>query len=393
MKIFVLGAAGKQAPGVIRDLADSPEITEIVLGDLENTKETLEYRAKHWGNKKAKVVLVNVNDQNGLRKAIRGSVSLANCTTYHFNLLVMEACLAEGTHYVDMGGLFHNSRKQMALSEQWKRRSLTAVLGMGSAPGIVNVMSRYGADLLDMVESIQIRDGIVNFAKLDTPMATPYAFVTILDEFIMNPYIFEKGDWREVQPFTGEELIDFPPPVGTQTAFCTLHSEEATIPATFRSKGLQSMSFKLALPKAFEEKVRFLVDLGLGSSEPLHVKGTPVVPRDLLLEVVDRLPKPTVKPDDHKVLRVDVKGQKDGHTLEIRVEMICHPFEPWEMGTGPYSVGFPVGLTCRLLGNGTITERGALPAEACVPPEPFFKGLAARGLHTTVMIKKSVIDA
>ena len=47
MKIIVLGAAGKQAPGVIRDLANSPEVTEIVLADLESTKETLEYRAKH----------------------------------------------------------------------------------------------------------------------------------------------------------------------------------------------------------------------------------------------------------------------------------------------------------------------------------------------------------
>ena len=88
---------------------------------------------------------------------------------------------------------------------------------------------------------------------------------------IMNPYIFENGEWKEVRPFSGQEEIDFPPPVGTQTVYCTLHSEEATIPATFKSKGLKNMTFKLALPKAFDEKLRFLVALGLGSKEPVQM--------------------------------------------------------------------------------------------------------------------------
>lgn len=387
MKITVLGAAGKMAPGVIRDLAEAPEVKEIVLADLEPTKQVLAQRASDWGNNKARTVFADITNPESLRAAIRGSNALANCTIYYFNLQVMEACLAEGVHYADMGGLFHFSRKQMALHEQWKSKGLTAVLGMGSAPGIVNVMSRYAVDRLDKVESIHIRDGIVNFAKLDTPLAIPYALGTILDEFIMNPYVFEDGQWKEVPPFYGEEVIDFPPPVGSQTVFCTLHSEEATIPQTFRSKGLKHMTFKLALPKAFEEKLKFLVALGLGDTEAVQVKGNSIVPRDFLLAVTDRLPKPTVKPDDHKVLWVEVTGLKDGQPREVRMEMICHPYRPWDMGTGPHSVGVPVGVTCRMLGSGIITERGALPAEACVPPEPFFKLLAERNLHTSVMFK------
>ncbi len=387
MKITVLGAAGKMAPGVIRDLAEAPEVDEIVLADLASTRAVLEHRVNNWGNNKASATYADIADPERLRAAIRGSNALANCTLYYFNLQVMEACLAEGVHYVDMGGLFHVSRKQMPLSDHWKAKNLTAVLGMGSAPGIVNVMSRYAVDRLDSVESIHIRDGIVNRAKSDTPLAIPYALGTLLDEFIMNPYIFEKGEWKEVSPFSGREEIDFPPPVGTQTVYCTLHSEEATIPATFRSKGLKHMTFKLALPKAFDEKLRFLVALGLGSKEPVQMGDIEVIPRDFLMAVTDRLPKSTAKPDDHKVLRVDVSGEKDGQSQDIRVEMICSPYRPWDMATGPHSVGVPVGVTCRMLGAGAISERGALPAEACVPPEPFFKLLAERNLHTGVMVK------
>ncbi|MEW6267397.1 MAG: saccharopine dehydrogenase C-terminal domain-containing protein [Thermodesulfobacteriota bacterium] len=390
MRIAVMGAAGKMAPGVIRDLADAAEVKEIVLADLEAAKPELERRAVEWCGRKARVTLVDLADPDGLRAAIRGCASLGNCIPYYHNLKVMEACLAEGVHYVDMGGLFHVARKQMLVNDAWRERGLTAVLGMGSAPGIVNVMSRVAVDQLDRVDSIRITDGIVNFAKTDSPLVVPYALSTIMDEFTLNPYIFEDGDWREVSPFSGEEIIDFPPPVGTQTVYCMLHSEVATIPVTYQSKGLKNLSFKLALPKAFEQKLRFLVDLGFGSKEALEVGGVMVSPRDLLIRLSERLPRPQGKPDDHKVLRVDVVGEKEGRRVEIRGEMICHPYTPWDMGTGPHSVGAPVGVVARMLAENVIIDRGALPPEVCVPPEPFFRRLAERGLPATVSVKRSL---
>jgi saccharopine dehydrogenase-like NADP-dependent oxidoreductase len=392
MKITVLGAAGKMATGTIRDLAESPEVTEMVLVDLKQYKHLVEGRAKNWGNNKASVVSADINDADNFRAAIRGSAALANCTTHHLNLKVMDACQAENVNYVDMGGLFHVAKKQLQLNSRWREKGLTAVLGMGSAPGIVNVMSRYAVDMLDRVESIYIRDGIVNLAKMDTPLAIPYALGTLLDEFMMNAFIFEDGDLKEVAPFYGGEVIDFPEPVGSQTVYCTIHSEEITIPTTFKSKGLKHMSFKLALPKAFEEKLRFLVDLGLGAKDSIEVNGSPVVPRDFLIALSQKLPKPTSKPNDHKVLRVDVSGEKNGQKREIRLEMICHPYDRWEMGTGIHSVGVPVGVTSRLLARGEITEKGALPAEACVPPKPFFKLLAERNLTASVMVKHDITE-
>jgi len=390
MKITVLGAAGRMASGTIRDLADAPEVTEIILADLEQCKPLLEERANSWCRNKASVISVNINNPDNLRTGIRGSGAVANCTTHHLNLKVMEACLAEGVNYVDMGGLFHVAKKQLQLDDRWKAKGITAVLGMGSAPGIVNVMSRYAVDMLDSVESIFIRDGIVNLAEMDTPLAVPYALGTLLDEFMMNAFILENGELKEVPPFYGDEVIDFPEPVGTRTVYCTIHSEEITLPSTFKSKGLKNMSFKLALPKDFEDKLKFLVDLGLGDKDSIEVDGSPVVPRNLLIELSGKLPKPSAKPDDHKVLRVDVSGEKNGRKLDIRMEATCHPYEPWDMGTGPHSVGVPVGIACRLLAGGEATEKGALPAEACIPPKRFFRLLAERSIPVSVMVKHDV---
>ena len=390
MKVVVLGAAGNMAPGVIMDLAEGPEVRHITLVDWEWTRDILEERAARWGRGKARVKTANPDDPAQLQTVIRSSYVLANCMIYRYNLQVMEACLAEGVHYVDMGGLFHASRQQMGLSNRWREKDLTAVLGMGSAPGIVNVMSRLAADLLDTVESIHIRDGIVNFTRTESPFPTPYALDTILDEFSMTSFVLEDGKFKEVPPLYGAETVDFPEPVGTQTAYCTLHSEMASIPRIFSSKGLKNMTYKLALPKSFEEKMRFLIALGLGGTEPLKVGTTPVIPREFLTSAAKSLPKVDGPQDDHRILRVDVVGAKDRIQKKIRVEMSCHPYHPWEMSSAVHSVGMPVGVTCRLLGSGVITNRGALPPEACIPPHPFFQELAQRGLPATVTVTHSV---
>jgi lysine 6-dehydrogenase len=392
MKLAVVGGGGKMASGTIRDLGDSPEVKNIVLIDRKSAKEQLEQRAKDWCRGKAEIIYCDINAHDDLRRAIRGCQAAANCTSHVFNVQVMNACLAEGAHYTDMGGLFHWAREQMKLDAAWKKAGLTAVLGMGSAPGIVNVMGRYAADLLDTVETLHLRDGIVNFTKTDAPLSIPYAMNTVLDEFVVNCFIFEGGDWKELSPFSRGEEIDFPPPVGKQTVYATIHSEVATMPVAFKSKGLKDMSFKLALPKAFEEKILFLAGLGFGARDPITVGRSEVSPRDVLVALCDRLPKPGGKPDDHKVLRVDVTGTQKGRACHVQVEVVCHPYEPWGMACGPFTVGFPVGLTLRLLGTGVIKERGAVGAESCVPPEPFFRGMKARGLDVTCSIKYPVIQ-
>ena len=390
MKVIVLGGAGTQAQGVICDLATSPEVSEIVLADLEKTKDILGQRSKEWGRNKTRVAYVDVNNPENLRKVIRGCEVCAHVISHVFNLQIMDACLAEGCHYTDVGGLFHYYRKQVEHHQEWKNKGLTAVLGMGSAPGITNVLARYAADQLDTIESIHLRDGIANYAKSEFPLSVPYAIGTILQEFTDKCYIFTKGNWLEVDAFTQEETVDFSPPVGTMRIYATIHSEVASVPVSFKSKGIKEMSFKLGLPADFEQKMRFLAGIGLGSSQPLEVRGSKVSPIDFIAALAQTFPKPVGKPADYKCLRADAKGIKDGVVTEIQTEVMCHPSEEWNMKTGPYSVGVPVGIVCRMLGNGEITERGCLPAELCVPTNLFFKYLGQRNMHSTNRIKRPV---
>jgi saccharopine dehydrogenase-like NADP-dependent oxidoreductase len=192
----------------------------------------------------------------------------------------------------------------------------------------------------------------------------------------------------ELAPFSRPEEVDFPEPVGRQTTFATLHSEVATIPVAFKDKGVREVSFKLALPKQFETKLRFLVDLGFGLKTPISVTGNKVAPRDVLLALTERLPKTNAKPDDHKVLRVDVKGKKNGEELEYRLETIQHPYEKWNMRCGSFTVGFPIAIVAKMLASGQVKTKGATGSEKAIYPETFFKELAKRGMEVTATLKK-----
>jgi saccharopine dehydrogenase-like NADP-dependent oxidoreductase len=390
MNVCVVGGAGKMAEAAIRDLIESDEVEAIVLCDLNEAG--LVERAAALDSKKITTVACDVSDTEALARVLEPVDVVVNCSMAYFNEAVMEACLAAGSHYTDTGGLFHWAKKQLALSERFEKAGLTAILGSGSAPGVVNVMARYAEQRLDTVEWVRIYDGIANWAAPVAPLVPPYSLDTILNEFLMSAWPFEDGEWREYPPFQGAEEVDFPSPVGTQTCYYTIHSEPATIPVAFADKGLRECFFKLALPKRFEEKLRFLCDLGAAGTEAIAVPGhkEPVVPRALVLELVERslaearaaaagAEKP--KLDDHKVLRVDVRGTKAGQTQDWRLETVLHFYPAWEMPCSTFTVGYPAALTGRLLGRGAIEKRGAFGGEAAIPPEVYFSELNKRGIH------------
>ena len=59
-----------------------------------------------------------------LAKLFRGHAVVINCTQHDFNLKVMRAALAAKVHYVDLGGLFHWTRRQLKLKQAIQARGV-----------------------------------------------------------------------------------------------------------------------------------------------------------------------------------------------------------------------------------------------------------------------------
>ena len=383
MRITVLGGAGKMACISVQDLAQDQRVDEVVIGDLN--LEQAKIVADYIKSPKIKIRQVDVNDPEGMVEALKGSDTCLNGTVHYTNLPVMEACLKAGVHYTDMGGLFFTTRKQLELSDRFAEAGLSAVLGMGSAPGVPNIQARYAADRLDTVETIKIFDGIMS-PLTDDPIFT-YAVPTIVEELIVEPMIFRDGEFKTAEPLSEFEDYWFTQPIGLLPMHLSLHSEVATLPLSFKDQGVQECFFKInywGMAKAVVEKIRVMVDFGFGSTDPVEVDGKSVVPRDFLVSmlggyvppITDFLaPAKTEPPDWTKEIVTEVHGTKDGQEITYR------------MGTLTCKGALPTGVAPAIaaiwMAEGRV-KPGVYPPELALDPLPFFKELEERKIFTQV---------
>ncbi|HLA42662.1 MAG TPA: saccharopine dehydrogenase C-terminal domain-containing protein, partial [Aggregatilineales bacterium] len=298
-------------------------------------------------------------------------------------------CLQARTHYTDLGGLFHTTREQLKLHERFAAAGISAVSGMGSAPGIPNLQSRYAADRLDTIEYIHIYDGIR--PPVTEQLKFTYAVPTIIDEMTLSPMIYRDGQFVECEPMGEQEDYWFASPLGLMTTHLSLHSEVATLPLSFGEKGLRDCFFKInfwGMSQAVVEKVKVLAEFGLANREAVDVQGQAVVPRAMLVALMnqyaapvqDSLSPPKQQPPDWvKEIVTEVKGTQAGQTVIYRI------------GT----------LTCKgALPTGVVPARGAVwqasgrvpagvyPPEQVFDAEAFLKELEDRQIFTQVTITR-----
>jgi lysine 6-dehydrogenase len=387
MKIIVLGGAGKMGCLATQDLAGDERVDQVVIADRDmNAARAV---AAVLDSPKVQLAEVDLNDHDRLVGSLREADACVNATVYYTNLKVMAACLEARTHYTDMGGLFHTTRKQLELNERFAEAGVSAVLGMGSAPGIPNIQARYAADRLDSIDYIRIYDGIKPPPPDDVNFT--YAVPTIVDEMTMPPMIYRNGEFMACEPLAEFEDYWFAPPLGLLPMHLSLHSEVATLPVSFQDKGVQECFFKInywGMAKETVEKVRVLIDLGFSGQDPVPVgaDGTPVAPRELMVALLGSYVPPITSflappahqpPDWVKEIVTEVKGTKDGKNVTYRLgTLTCK---------GAVPTGVAPARAAIWMAQGRIPA-GVHPPELAIEPEPFFKELEGREIYTQVSV-------
>jgi saccharopine dehydrogenase-like NADP-dependent oxidoreductase len=197
---------------------------------------------------------VDASDPRSVGAALEGSTVCVNSAAYRLNLPVMRGCLQAGAHYVDLGGLFHLTREQLELDGEFRRAGLTAILGLGSAPGKTNLLAAAAARRLgETPRSLEIWAATRDPAAADHSFPAPYSVRTLLDELEMRPMVVRNGELVDVEPLSGEAERAFPEPVGRARGIYTLHSELATLPGALT--GVREASFRLCLAPGLLEKL------------------------------------------------------------------------------------------------------------------------------------------
>jgi len=414
MKILIIGS-GAQGSDIAKYLVKRSDVSQIMLADIDLKKA--QETAERVNKEKVSPRRLDASNSEEILEAAKGVDVVVNAVIPKFNLTIMEEALKAGANYVDLasGPPYENIERQLELSDRWKDRGITALINTGISPGVTNVVIACCADKLDHVDEIRIIGGSkirpgAQFVEGKEILGSSWSPETFWSDMLSPPVVFEDGEWKTVPPFSGEEIYEFPEPLGPCTVVDHIHEEVFTIPR-FIGKGLKSMHVKFGwFPGILIAKA--VSELGLWSDEPIEVKGVKVAPRDLFLKLIKPIPttEELISKIEARALIeqvgasiMEIKGEKGGIQTTYRASAVRRGtyrsiYEAYEeYGRSflerPGIVGVSAAIFTHMLGGGEIKTRGVIPPEALGPEEreTFLVRLAEQGFIYNLSVERRLI--
>lgn len=382
MKIAVLGAGlmGMQAAG---DLIRSERVERVYLADMDKGKA--EKFKQKTGSGKLEAVYLDANDDESLKSVISKADVVINALFYTFNVKVAETALKCGVHAVDLGGHIGGATDAVLdLHEQAQEKGVTLIPDLGVAPGMINILSGYGAGKLDRVSDIKILVGGIP-VNPEPPLEYNHVFSLegVFDHYTDPSHVLRNGELLEVPSLSEIEHVEFEG-FGELEAF---HTSGGTSTLTDTFSDINNLEYKTLRYKGHAEKFKVLVDLGFTDrTKTVIVGGHAVKPRDVLREVLTPITELGDK-EDAVVLRVTVTGIKDDEEMMYTYNMVTKKDGRSGVTAMARATAYTISTVAQMIGSGEIEKRGSYPPELIVPGETYIQEMAKRGVE----IKETVM--
>ncbi|VCU71072.1 Carboxynorspermidine synthase [Pigmentiphaga humi] len=312
--------------------------------------------------------------------------------TSFLNMSVLAACIETGAAYIDTAIHEDPSKTCEAppwyANYEWKQAQacaaagVTAVLGAGFDPGVVNAYARLAVDeLFDEVRSIDIID--TNAGSHEKYFATNFDPEINFREFTGSVWSWQQGRWQENRMFEERREWELPV-VGRQTTYLTGHDE---IHSLSTHLNVPDIRFWMGFSDHYINVFTVLNSLGLLSEKPVRTDGgQEVVPLKVVKAV---LPDPASLASSYqgKTCIGDlIRGVKDGKPHEALIYNVCdHQAAYREVGSQAvsYTAGVPAAAAALLIASG-VWDTGSMNNIEQLPPRPWLQLLETMGLPTRI---------
>lgn len=397
--VLIIGAGG-----VAQVVAHKCAQHNDLLGDIHIASRTLS---------KCQAIIASIHEKKSLKTPgvvaahalnaldIEATKTLINSTRTQIvinvgasfvNMSVLQACIDTGAAYIDTA--IHEDPLKICETPpwygnyEWKRRELcaangiTAILGAGFDPGIVNAYAALARDeYFDRIDSIDIID--INAGSHGKYFATNFDPEINFREFTGVVYSWQNSQWTTNQMFEVKQVWDLPV-VGPSTTYMTGHDE---IHSLSKNMNVPNIRFWMGFGDHYINVFTVLKNLGLLSEQPITTaEGQQVVPLKVIKAV---LPDPSSLAPTYKgktCIGDLIKGTKDGKQREVFIYNVADHEEAYqEVGSQgiSYTAGVPVVAAALLIANGQWDVKKMVNVEE-LPPRPFLHLLNQIGLPTSI---------
>lgn len=389
MKVVVLGA-GLMGKEVARDLVRSEDVKKIFLADV-STAPAKEF-VNSLNTDKVEVVQLDAEDDKALRDVISYGDVVVNALFYKFNERVAKAAIDAGVHSVDLGGHIGGITESIfELHGQAVDKGVTIIPDLGVAPGMINILTGYGATKIDSVESIKLYvGGIPTTPQPPLHYIRVFSLDGVFDHYTEPSKMIQKGVLAEVESLTGLEPIYFDE-FGVLEAFYT-SGGISTLYKTFPH--VKTLEYKTIRYKGHAEQFKLLADLGfLDKNNTVEAGGREVNVREVTREVLEK--KLDIGNNvDAVLLRAIISGEKSEEQITYEYEMVVRKDTEHNVTAMARATANTISIVAQMVGKGLIGERGVFAPETVVPGREFIQEMASRGVdiketsHRSSMIVK-----
>lgn len=375
MKVVVLGAGlmGKEA---VRDLVKSDGVTKVYLADL-NLRPAEDFAEQLMSDKLDLLQLDATNDLQLQEVMALGDVVI-NALFYTFNEKVARIAVDIGVHSIDLGGHIGGATDAvLGLADKAVAKGVTIIPDLGVAPGMINILTGYGASKLDKVDSIKLYVGGIP-VKPEPPLNYNVVFSLegVFDHYTDPSHVIRNGQLLEVPSLSEVEDIHFDE-FGELEAF---HTSGGTSTLTKTFPDVQTLEYKTIRYKGHAEKFQLLVDLGLLSRDnEVTVGDRQVKVRDVMREQLSPQLRLGDK-SDAVLLRVIVSGEAHGMPATYEYNLVTKKDLSVNETAMARATANTISIVAQMIGNGTITKRGVHPPEMIVPGEQYIEAMKERGV-------------
>ena len=369
-KVVILGGVGVVGSVVSKFLSTTNDFDEIVIADINIL--AAEEMAKGL-NEKVSAVQFNAMDKESIKNAIKGSDVVVNCTGpyYKFEKIILSTVIEAGINYVDVCDDTGATYDALELDAKAKEAGVLALIGMGSSPGVTNLLAGYAAnELLDECESIEMFH--IHGGELNEGAGVIghrfYCLSNNIPMFLEGKAVLIKPEESDAH----EEDVEFINLPGKYRVYPYPHPEPITLPRFIKTKGLMKVTNKgSVLPEKYYDLTRAIHACGLNSKEPITLaNGQEIIPHDFATAyLIDQRDKILAEMDFGEAkgcVKIVVKGKKK-KTLEKRTYVFSLVSEGVGKGQGlGYGTGLPAALGTILMIRGKVKGTGVLPPEECL---------------------------
>lgn len=266
------------------------------------------------------------------------------------------------------------------LDELAKSKGVTAVMDVGVAPGMDNIILGYHNRRMQVTDFICLVGGLPAARLWPYEYKAPFSPIDVIEEYTRPARFVQEGKVIVKEALTDPELMDFAG-IGTLEAF--------------NSDGLRSLIHTMPhIPNMIERTLRYpghialmkvLRETGFFSKDFIDVKGTHIRPIDLTAKLLFPKWKLGDEENEFTVMRVIVGGVENGTPVTYTYDLL----DRYDPQTKTSSMARTTGYTCtaaaRLILEGAYTRKGISTPEYLGEEEAHFQAILAhlesRGVH------------